>query len=319
MHLDRHCPGWYWPRKGSTVEGEKPVIDGNDAVTNDDKKTGEGEGGDSEAVKAKAEEKAPSPGTEKSKEEEVPSGAADKKLEENGLVPLTWFVTAFAGECGGSCLDHKHLLPLWDNVLTKGDHSWKYFLAIAVLGKNSDVLLMSRGEELKQELEKILNFQETSFVEESFVGASDDGPADGDGMVSEWLLSAKSLVESTPSSVIELLRSADDRAVAGAVKARQMQVEKQLQAQLEAEEEARRKEKEERDAETEMALNKARLTAYYRTYNPEKMDTIPQILKLFDGRMGVLNEKLKKKVCVRCIRLVEGFALFMPICFIHAA
>jgi len=268
------------------AEDEKPVDD-NAAVTNEGEKEGQ-ETGD----EAKAQTEDGQPGAESNPEKKKKSS-----LEDNGLVPMSWFVTIFGGECGGSCLDHKHLLPLWDNVLTKGDHSWKYFLAIAVLEKNSDVLLMSRGEELKQGLEKILDFQETPFAEESFVGASEDkSDANGDEeMVSEWLLSAKSLIESTPSSVIELLRSADDRAVASALKVRQTQVDKELQAQLDAHEAARTKESEERDKEAERSLNKARLTAYYRTYNPEKMDTIDQILKLFDGRMGVLNDKLKNK------------------------
>ena len=62
----------------------------------------------------------------------------------------------------------------------------------------------------------------------------------------------------------------------------------------------------ERDKEAEKALNKARLIAYYRQYNPEKVDTIDKILKLFDGRMGVLNEKLKKKV--RVIILLAGLS-----------
>jgi len=280
MHLDRHCPGWYWPRKGSSGHGsedEKLAVGDNDEV-------------------AKEEEKEKQENADESKAQTKEEGPAEKsKPEEYGLVPLSWFVTIFAGECGGSCLDHKHLLPLWDDVLTKGDHSWKYFLAIAVLEKNSDVLLMSRGEELRQGLEKILDFQEMSFAEESFVGASEGAGGDDDEMVSEWLLSARSLVESTPSSVVELLRSADDRAVASAFRVRQTKVDRELQAQLDAHEAARKKEREERDRLEERELNRARLTAYYRTYNPEKVDTVDKIMKLFDGRMAVLNEKLKNK------------------------
>jgi len=289
-------------------DDEKPVGDNSDgAIVNEDEKEGEQRSGENEA-KSQAEG-----------EKNDASGSSEKgKLEANGLVPLSWFVTIFAGECGGSCLDHKYLLPLWDNVLTKGDHSWKYFLAIAVLEKNSDALLMSRGEELKQVLEKILDFQDASFAEESFVGAREVDVAapetNGDEMMLEWLLSAKSLIESTPSSVIELLRSADDRAVLGALKVRQTQVDKELQAQLDADEAARKKERDERDTEAEMALNKARLTSYYRTYNPEKIDTIPQILKLFDGRMGVLNEKLKNKVCGISLLDLLGCTILFSLC-----
>eukprot|EP00571_Detonula_confervacea_P002557 CAMPEP_0172319628 /NCGR_PEP_ID=MMETSP1058-20130122/38166_1 /TAXON_ID=83371 /ORGANISM="Detonula confervacea, Strain CCMP 353" /LENGTH=1607 /DNA_ID=CAMNT_0013034711 /DNA_START=38 /DNA_END=4861 /DNA_ORIENTATION=+ len=283
MHLDRHCPGWYWPRKGGMGQHEDETpVDANDTANNDDEKEKEEKGNED-----KTNEKAAESNPEKNKTSD---------LEQNGLVPLSWFVTNFAGECGGSCLDHKHLLQLWDHILTKGDYSRKYFLAIAVLEKNSDVLLMSRGEELKKELQNILEFHETSFAVESFVGASEGKTTNtGDDMTSEWLSSAKSLMESTPSSVIELLRSADDRAVAIALKVHQTKVDEDLQTELDAHEVALTKEREERDKEAERALNKARLTAYYRTYNPDKIDTIEQILKLFDGRMGVLNEKLKNK------------------------
>ncbi|KAL9190186.1 hypothetical protein ACHAXT_007397 [Thalassiosira profunda] len=279
MHLDRHCPGWYWPRKekdddeetASTKEGGK-------------KATESGEGAQDEKTDGRS---GAEPEPEKKKKSD---------LEQNGLIPLSWLVTNFAGECGGSCMDHKNLLPLWDNILTKADHSWKYFLAIATLEKNSDVLLMTKGDELKEGFKKILAFDEAEFTAESFVGAS-EGKSDtgGKGMVSEWLSLAKSLIEATPASAIDLLRSADDRAVASALKVRQTKMEEEIKAQHDAEEEARRKERDERDKEAEKALNKARLTAYYRQYNPEKVDTIDKILKLFDGRMGVLNEKLKKK------------------------
>ncbi|KAK1749027.1 hypothetical protein QTG54_000966 [Skeletonema marinoi] len=115
-------------------------------------------------------------------------------------------------------------------------------------------------------------------------------------MIPEWLSMSKSLIECTPSSVIELLRSADDRAVANAIKLRQLQMEKELQAQADAHEAALKKERDERDAEEKKAEIKARLTAYYRKHNPEKIDTVDQILKLFDGRIGVLNEKLRRSI-----------------------
>ena len=214
-----------------------------------------------------------------------------KKEENNGLIPQSWFVTNFAGECDDACLDHANLLPLWDHILTTGDSAWKFFLAISVLEKRSDVLLMLTGEELRKELEELFHFNETPV--DSFVGSSDGS---GDRMIPEWLSMSKSLIECTPSSVIELLRSADDRAVANAIKLRQIQMEKELQAQADAHEAALKKERDERDAEEKKAEIKARLTAYYRKHNPEKIDTVDQILKLFDGRIGVLNEKLKKKV-----------------------
>lgn len=281
MHLDRHCPGWYWPKAPITVD------DGCGEPTHDD------ENGKVDSTNEDAEDGHPGESTVKDQKK--------SDLDQNGLVPLSWFVTNFAGEFGGSCLNHHILLQLWDNILTEGDHSWKYFLAIAILDKKSDLLLMSRGDELKRDLEKIVNFQAGSTTRaESFVGGSSEGNQESTNcviMAREWLAGAKSLMDSTPSSVIELLRSADDRAVASAIKVRQTKLDQEVQAQLEKHEEAQRREREERRKEADRELNKARLIAYYRTYNPEKVDTIDQILKLFDGRMEVLNEKLTKKVC----------------------
>ena len=262
MHLDRHCPGWYWPKNRELVIKDK-------------------EGGDDTVKEEKVDAQSGEESSPKTKK---------RDLEQNGLVPLSWFVTNFAGECGTSCLTHKIILPLWDNILTKGDHSWKYFLAIAVFDKQSDVLLMSRGDELRIELERVLNFQQGSTIN------PDADVIDGYEMSREWQLSAKSLMESTPSSVIELLRSADDRAVAKALQARQTKTDARVQAQQEAEEQAREKERMEREKEAEKALTKARLIAYYRATCPEKIDTVDQILKMFEGRTGVLNDKLKNKV-----------------------
>jgi hypothetical protein len=68
-----------------------------------------------------------------------------------------------------------------------------------------------------------------------------------------------------------------------------------------AEQQANRKKRRVKDREYQReyhkkALAKARLTTYYRRHNPAKVDTIDQILELYDGRMEVLNENLKKKV-----------------------
>jgi len=287
MHLDRHCPGWYWPRK------EMIKIEEEENETND---------GDDNRIGINAEGQV---GKEISTETEVqepdPERKNSRELEKNGLVPLSWFVTNFAGECGGANLEHKHLLPLWDHMLTRGDYSSKYFLALAVLDQNSDVLLMSRGRELSKEVEKVFSFKDTSYDEESFVGgaASSDSSASEDDMIAEWLSLAKSLIKCTPSSVIERLRTADDRAVTNAIQVHQAQANEKLKAQLEKEanehEAALKKAREEREAEKKKAIIRARLTAYYRTHNPEKIDTLDEILKLFDGRIEVLNEKLKKK------------------------
>lgn len=271
MHLDRNCQGWHWPKANKEGIAEEAI----------EERTGESDNQESIGDEAETDEA-----------ETVEENAKTKKEKEYGLIPLNWFVTNFAGECGEACMDHADLLPLWDHLLTTGESSWKFFLAIAVLEKRSDVLLMMKGDELRRELEELFHFKEAPV--DSFVGSSDN--SSGGNMITEWLSLSKSLIECTPSSVIELLRSADDRAVGNAIKLRQIQMEEELRAQADAHEAALKKERDERDAEEKKALMKARLTAYYRTHNPEKVDTIDQILKLFDGRMEVLNEKLKKKV-----------------------
>ncbi|KAL3789237.1 hypothetical protein HJC23_002822, partial [Cyclotella cryptica] len=278
MHLDRHCPGWYWAapsadatEKSQQVSKVETFNTGDDAATDDSPKV------------------------------DVVSPERDKHgPESGGLVPWSWFITNFAGELGKSCLDHKVLLPLWDHLLTVGDGSRKFFFAIALLDKHSDTLLMSRGEELRIELEKVMNFKAASFDEESFVGAESSEESSktdnaSNAMVCEWLNLAQSMFECTPSSVINMLRSADDRAVADALNARKAALDEKAKAQLDAQQDAMKKEREDREAEAKKALMKARLVAYYRNHNPEKVDTIDQIYNMFDGRFEVLNEKLKKK------------------------
>ena len=278
MHLDRNCQGWHWPKKANKEDIAEEDIE--EKIDESDNQETIGDGA-----------------------ETVDKNAKTKKEKEYGLIPLCWFVTNFAGECDEACMDHAGLLPLWDHLLTTGESSWKFFLAIAVLEKRSDVLLMMKGDELRRELEELFLFKEAPV--DSFVGSSDN--SSGGNMITEWLSMSKSLIECTPSSVIELLRSADDRAVGNAIKLRQIQMEQELRAQADAHEAALKKERDERDAEEKKALMKARLTAYYRTHNPEKVDTIDQILKLFDGRMEVLNEKLKKKVSH--LLLLQRFSL----------
>lgn len=253
MHLDRQCPGWYWPKPLEEKEGER----------------------EEQKLETDTAESSCSAHGQKveAKNKHAP--------ESGGVVPLSWFITNFAGELGKSCLDHKILLPLWDYMLTMGDSSRKFFLAIAILDKYSDSLLMCRGDELKTELEKVLNFKANSFDEESFVGGGSSGEeriTDGESaeMVYEWLNLAQSLFESSPSSVINMLRSVDDRAISDALTARQAALDEKARARQEAEEAAKKKEREERDAEAKKALMKARLVSYYRG----KTD-IPSILLYF--------------------------------------
>merc|ERR1711937_657612 len=50
-----------------------------------------------------------------------------------GKIPQSWLISLFAGETGGTFMNAKWLLPLWDIILATGDNSLKYFLVIAIL------------------------------------------------------------------------------------------------------------------------------------------------------------------------------------------
>ncbi|KAL7553365.1 hypothetical protein ACHAWF_016643 [Thalassiosira exigua] len=305
VHLDRHCPGWHLPRgdgdESATADGKEEEGGGEGTDDGEEEKgteeKGEGDGGDEGAgEEAKAPDAAPA------------EKAEGKRERREGLVPASWFASNFAGECGvgveggeaTSCLGHRTLLPLWDDLLVRSDPSRRHLLAAAVLDRNSDALLMSRGDELRAALGRALAPRgDPDFAEESFVGGSGLGEG-GDGgktddVAYRWLSSARDLAGATPSSVLARLRTADDRAVAAALEARRAKTDEELRAREEAEEASRKRDREQRDKEAERALHRARLTAYYRKHNPEKVDTIDQIMKLFDGRMGVLDAKLKNK------------------------
>ena len=60
------------------------------------------------------------------------------------------------------------------------------------------------------------------------------------------------------------------------------------------------------------ALNGARLTAYYRTHNPGKINAVDQILEIFEGRTEALNEKLTIKVRDRLPRETDKRNLREP-------
>jgi hypothetical protein len=46
----------------------------------------------------------------------------------------------------------------------------------------------------------------------------------------------------------------------------------------------------------ESGNNKALLIAFYRVHNPRKVNSVDKVLKLFEGRDEVLNDRLKRKV-----------------------
>lgn len=223
-----------------------------------------------------------------------------RNLMAQGVVPQSWLISHLAGECGGTLMNPKWLLSLWDLILTSSNNALRFFLALAILEKHSDHLLMLTGQALVDELHRIMEFKEGTTLE-GFAIESEDETTDSEAIdwVQEWCGRAQTLYESTPRTVISRLRSAEDNTVRTALLERQRVAEEKLRVRLEAEAKAHREAAEaERDKNAEEArqrLSRSRLVAYYRKYNPEKEKNVDTILKTYEGRLDVLDKKLKAK------------------------
>merc|ERR1712238_247261 len=227
---------------------------------------------------------------------------------------------------GVSTMAIENNLALWDVLLTsrrgkskeetspvavddEQDASLIFFLVLAVLKKNSDTLLMLQGLELSAELVKVMTFQTTGTETEVFVdGTADSGGCDNDNdnckiqeggvYVQNWRAIALCMRETTPASVVEGLQSAEDEAFEQGLEMRQrsmlLKMEKRLT--IEAEEhmcavEAERQRKEE---VANYEMHKTRLEKFYTKYCPEKSGSEDRILKTYEGRLELLDQRLKK-------------------------
>jgi len=250
FHLDRHAPGWHWPKR-LLIEETKEIELWRD-------------------------------------------------IESQGAIPQSWLISHLAGECSGTFMNPKWLLSLWDLILTSNNNSLRFFLSLAVLEKHSDSLLMITGEELTKALNHILEFKEGTTLEGFSIDSEEETTSsEADDWVREWCARAKALWESTPSSVVRKLRKIEDEAVSSALSERQRLAEAKLEAKLEAEARAHKQameaEREKRAEEGRLRINKARLIAYYKQYNPGKEGNIDMILKTYNGRLDVLDAKLRQK------------------------
>jgi len=186
----------------------------------------------------------------------------------------------------------------------------KFFFALSALEKYMDTLIMLRGDELAAALKTIMNLKEHDSLEGSFVshgeveeenknGGAIENDAVDHKFVKDLCNRSKALVESTPTSVIEKLRNAEDEAINKALIVRQKIAEEKLQARLEAEakahKEAMEAERIRKEDEARAALIRARLVIYYKTHNPEKVDTVDKILEKYGDRTDLLDIKLKRK------------------------
>ena len=220
-----------------------------------------------------------------------------RNLENQGVVPQSWLISHLAGECKGTLMNPMWLLSLWDLILTSSNNSLRFFLSLALLEKHADTLLMLTGEELLNELNRIMEFKEATTPEGFDIAGDEDTSADeASHWVAEWSQRARSLWEDTPRSVVSRLRRAEDNAVAAALTARKQETDAKAQAILDEEaqhhHEAQEKLREEKADESRERTNRARLLSYYRKYNPERESSIDVIMKQYSGRFDVLDAKL---------------------------
>ena len=217
-----------------------------------------------------------------------------------GLMPESWLVSHLAGECGGTMMNPKKLLSLWDLILVSNNASLRFFLVMAILEQNSDKLLQLTGDAVREEFEKIMAFREDEATEGFQIeGDSDTKLSDAVHSVHEWSVRAEAMWMATPLTVVSILKQVEDEAVREALTKRQAEAEERLQRKLEdqakAHQDAAEAERERKAEEARLRLTRARLVAFYRTYNPGKETNIDKIMATYEGRYEVLDAKLKQK------------------------
>jgi hypothetical protein len=236
-----------------------------------------------------------------------------RNLETRGIIPITWFSSHLAGEDITQALEINRLLSLWDVLLTSNDQSLRFFLALSILERNSDNLLMLKGQELLDELKAVLSLKRNDDEVESFLGDSTGEKLSKEQeYVMMWTNHARSLRETTPYSVIESLMKAEDDAVNLALKLRSKIATEQMAARLEAEAEAHRRAVEEENArkleERMYKYYKERLEKFYKKHCPEKVNTVDKILGIYKGHYESLDHRLQMKYGRGFLPLISVFS-----------
>mmetsp|Transcript_15016 Transcript_15016/g.28260 ORF Transcript_15016/g.28260 Transcript_15016/m.28260 type:complete len:1413 (+) Transcript_15016:145-4383(+) len=236
-----------------------------------------------------------------------------RHLEEQGIIPITWFSSLLAGEGHNLTLEKSRMLALWDVLLSARDQSLKFFLALSVLEKNSEKLLMLKGSQLIDELTAVLSLKNDEEVE-SFQAAPTDGKTQldhGQEYVRMWIQHARTLRQNTPVTVVEYLNKSEDDAVHYILNQRSKIAMETVAARLEAEAEAHRRAMEEENAKkVEERLRKYyrdRLLKFYEKHCPEKIGSIDQILDIYHDRYQVLDKKLHAKYGKGFLPLISVF------------
>ena len=220
-----------------------------------------------------------------------------------GKIPQSWLISLFAGETGGTFMNAKWLLPLWDIILATGDNSLKYFLVISILDLHAERLLLLTGNELQEELSSVLalsgSFNISQTESTARTGGGDTSGPEAIESTQAWVDKSNILRKETPTSVIQNLKVEEDNAIVKSLLARQEAKEEKLRLQQEAAEkaqqDAREAEKEQKAEEARTRLTRARLVAFYRQHNPGKENNIDKIMVSYKGRYEILDAKLKLK------------------------
>jgi hypothetical protein len=208
-----------------------------------------------------------------------------RNLTRHGRIPPSWTLSLAAGECEhvASILPTGWILQLWDGILMDASQQHQatpFFWTVAVFEQAADQLLLLTGEELLAALDKIFQLEDKRST---------------DDWMDEWRMRVHSLQRSTPESVLQTLRRAEDETVQASIRRRQERAEAAIKARMEAEAIAHLETQERKAEEARARLTRARLVAYYRKHAPDKEDNIDQILKVYAGRLDVLDGKLLNK------------------------
>ena len=236
-----------------------------------------------------------------------------RHLETRGIIPITWFSSHLAGEDVTEALEINKLLSLWDVLLTSNDHSLRFFFVLSLLERNSNNLLMLKGQELVDELIAVMSFKRNDVDIESFSGDSTIKVLSKEQeYVTIWTNHARSLRETTPFSVVENLNKAEDEAVNYALKLRSKIAMQQMAARLEAEADAHRRTMQEQNVkkleERMHKYYKDRLAKFYQKHCPEKIDTVDKILEIYKDRYHILDNKLHMKYGRGFLPLISVFS-----------
>lgn len=217
-----------------------------------------------------------------------------------GYLPQSYLISHLAGECGGAFMNPRWLQCLWDLILSSSNNSLRFFLVMSILEQNADQLLILTGQQLKDELQKVVAFKQDTADDSFAIEAEDETTTkQATRWVHDWADKAQAIWEETPKSVVRMLKHLEDEAVKEALTRRQEEAEERLRLKLEAQarahQEALEAEQERKADEARLRLTRARLVAFYRQRNPGKENNIDKIMKTYEGRYDVLDAKLKQK------------------------